>query len=264
MVTISIDPILFSIAHLQIRWYGLIISIAAICGVYIAAREVKRKGFNPDQFDDAGVWILISGLVGARLLHVIDHWNDIYSANPLQALFIWEGGLAIWGGILGGLIAAYIIARMRHWRFPKFLDAIVPGVVLAQAIGRAACIITGDAVGKPTSGPFGLAYTNPNAMVPKLGVFYTPIPVYEILMNLGIFTLIWNLHKKNLPEGALTLIYLVLYSIGRLVIGFTSSYKVISMGLTQSQIISVLVLIVSLPLIVIVLKQNKLKMAGRK
>lgn len=259
MITISIDPIFLSIGHFHLRWYGLIIAIAAIIGVYLAGREVKRKGFNSSQFYDSVVWILIAGFIGARLFHVIDYWKNVYSVNPIQSLYVWEGGLAIWGGVLGGLLALYIFSRIHHWKFPKFLDAIVPGVVLAQAIGRVACIITGDSVGKPTSGPLGLAYTNPNAMVPKLGVFYTPTPIYEIAMNLGIFILLWNLRKKNLPEGELTLIYLILYSIGRFIIGFTSSYQIIAMGLTQSQIISVFVFLVSLPLIIIAFRQNRLK-----
>jgi phosphatidylglycerol:prolipoprotein diacylglycerol transferase len=259
MITISIDPIFLSIGHFHLRWYGIIIAIAAAIGVLLAGREVKRKGFNLNQFYDSVIWILIAGLVGARLFHVFDYWKNVYSLNPLQAFYIWEGGLAIWGGVLGGLIAIGILSRIHHWQFPKFLDAIVPGVVLAQAIGRLACIITGDSVGKPTSGPFGLAYTNPNAMVAKLGVFYTPTPIYEIVMNLGIFTILWKLRKKGLPEGVLTLVYLILYSIGRLIIGFTSSYQIIAMGLTQSQIISVLALLVSLPLIIIVTRRSQLQ-----
>lgn len=259
MITISIDPIFLSIGHFHLRWYGLIIAIAAIIGVLIAGHEVKRKGFNPSQFYDSVVWILIAGFIGARLFHVIDYWKDVYLANPIKSFYVWEGGLAIWGGVLGGLIALFIFSRTRHWKFPKLLDAIVPGVVLAQAIGRVACIITGDTVGKPTSGPLGLAYTNPNTMVPKLGVFYTPTPIYEIAMNLGIFMLLWYLRKKNLRDGELTLIYLILYSIGRFIIGFTSSYQIISMGLTQSQIISVFVLLVSFSLIILAFRQNRLK-----
>ena len=262
MITISIDPIFLSIGHFHLRWYGLIIAIAAIIGVLIAGREVKRKGFNSSQFYDSVVWILIVGFIGARLFHVIDYWKDVYLVNPIKSFYVWEGGLAIWGGVLGGLLALYIFSRIYHWKFPKFLDAIVPGMVLAQAIGRVACIITGDTVGKPTSGPLGLAYTNPNAMVPKLGVFYTPTPIYEIAMNLGIFILLWNMRKKNLRDGELTLIYLILYSIGRFIIGFTSSYQIIAMGLTQSQIISIFVLLVSLPLVIFAFRQSRSKVSN--
>jgi phosphatidylglycerol:prolipoprotein diacylglycerol transferase len=249
MISISIDPIIFSIGHFHLRWYGLIISIALLIGIWLAIRETGRKGFNNDVIIDSVAWIIIAGFIGARLFHVIDHWSDVFAANPIRSLYFWEGGLAIWGGVLGGLIAATILAKIEHWKLSRLLDALVPGVVLAQAIGRFACIITGDSIGKETSGPFGFAYTSPNAMVPELGVYYTPTPVFEILMNLTIFSLLWSLRKKGLQDGVLTLIYLVLYSSIRFFIAFTSSYQIVAFGLNQAQIISILVFTISLPLL---------------
>jgi phosphatidylglycerol:prolipoprotein diacylglycerol transferase len=133
----------------------------------------------------------------------------------------------------------------------------VPGVVLGQAVGRFACIITGDAMGKPTTGPFGFAYTSPDAMVPQLGVYYTPTPVYEIIMNFLIFGLVWRLRKKTLPDGVLFLIYLTLYSAGRFVITIWSSYEIVAFGLNQAQLISLISLIIGVPLLVRLLRQNK-------
>ena len=170
MITISIDPILLSMGHFHLRWYSLIVTTAIMIGFWLALREAGRKGFNTDDIASSGLWIIIAGLIGARLFHVIDHWPDEFAANPMRIFNIWEGGLAIWGGVLGGMVATGILARLKHWKLPRLLDAFVPGVVLAQAIGRIACIITGDAVGKPTSGPFGFAYTRSNAAVPQLGV----------------------------------------------------------------------------------------------
>jgi phosphatidylglycerol:prolipoprotein diacylglycerol transferase len=187
MITISIDPVIFSIGHFALRWYGLIQMTAVGIGLWLVGREAERKGFSKSEIYDAAIWIMLAGLLGARLFHVIDHWPHEYAMDPIRALYIWEGGLAIWGAIVGGLIAVVIVARKRRWKLPRLLDAFVPGVVLGQAVGRVACIITGDAMGPPTSGPFGIAYTNPSAMVPQLGVYYTPMPVYEIIANLAIF-----------------------------------------------------------------------------
>lgn len=239
MFTISIDPIIFNIGHFALRWYGIILLIAMGTGIWLTAREAERKSFKKDDIYDAAVWIIIGGLIGARLFHVLDHWSHEYAANPIRAFYIWEGGLAIWGALIGGLIVGALVARRRGWRFPKLLDAAAPGLVLAQAIGRTACVITGDAMGKPTNGPFGFAYTNPNVMVPKLGVYYTPMPVYEIVANLVIFTVLWQLRKRNWPDGRLFLIYLTLYSLERFFLAFTSSYRIIAFGLTQSQIVAV-------------------------
>ncbi len=239
MITISIDPIIFGIGHFALRWYSLILMTAIAIAIWLTAREAERRGFRKEDIYDAAVWIIIGGILGARLFHVLDHWSHEYAANPIRALYIWEGGLAIWGAMAGGLLAAAIIAWKRDWYFPRFLDAAAPGMVLAQAIGRIACVITGDAMGKPTSGPFGFAYTSPNAMVPKLGVYYTPMPVYELVINLGIFAVLWQLRKRSWPDGRLFLVYLVLYSIERFFLGFTSSYRIIAFGLAQSQIIAV-------------------------
>ena len=105
-------------------------------------------------------------------------------------------------------------------------------------------------MGKPTTGPFGFSYTSPNAMVPQLGVYYTPMPVYEMLANLGIFALLWQLRKRNWPDGVLFLVYLSLYSVVRFFLAFTSSYKLIAFGLTQSQIVALVVLLMALPILV--------------
>lgn len=250
MITIGIDPIIFSIGHFHLRWYSLIVLTAIGVGIWLAAREAARKGFKKDDIYDAALWVILGGMIGARLFHVIDHWPDIFAANPIRALYIWEGGLAIWGAVVGGIIVITILARLRRWLLPKLLDAVVPGLVLAQAIGRFACIITGDAMGKATTGPFGFAYSSPNAMVPQLGVYYTPMPVYEIIANLGIFALLWQLRKRNWPDGLLFLVYLSLYSTERFLLGFTSSYQIIAFGLTQSQIVALVSLAVAVPLIV--------------
>jgi phosphatidylglycerol:prolipoprotein diacylglycerol transferase len=222
-------------------------------GVGVALREARRKGLSDYQFADAIPWVIVGGLLGARLFHVIDHWPDEYAFNPLRALYVWEGGLAIWGGVIGGLAALALFAWRRGLRLAVLLDTAVPGLVLGQAIGRIACVITGDAVGRPTTGPFGLAYSNPGAMAPQLGVYYAPTPVYEMLMNLTIFAIVWRLRKRPLPDGALFLIYLVLYSIGRFVITFWSAYKIIALGFNQAQLIGLAGLAVGIPALVYLL-----------
>jgi phosphatidylglycerol---prolipoprotein diacylglyceryl transferase len=250
MITITVDPVIFSIGHFMVRWYALIVLSAVATGVWLTAREAQRRGFNKDDIYDGAVWVVAGGLLGARLFHVLDHWPHEFAANPLRALYVWEGGLAIWGGVAGGLMAAALLARRRGWQLPRLLDAVAPGLVLAQAIGRVACIITGDAMGQPTNGPFGFAYTSPNAMVPQLGVYYTPMPVYEIIANLAIFAVLWRLRRRNLPDGMLFLVYLALYSLMRFLMAFTSSYQIIAFGLTQSQLVAILGLTVALPLII--------------
>ena len=257
MITVNIDPILLHLGHFALRWYGLIVVTAASVGIWVVLREAKRKGLSEYQFADAIPWVIVGGLIGARLFHVIDHWPDEYAVNPLRALYVWEGGLAIWGGVIGGLAALALFAWRRALSLTVLLDTAVPGLVLGQAIGRIACIITGDAIGKPTTGPFGLAYSNPGAMVPQLGVYYSPTPIYEILMNLTIFVVVWRLRKRPLPDGALFLVYLVLYSIGRFVITFWSAYKSVALGFNQAQWISLAGLAVGVPALIYLLRRRQ-------
>ena len=169
----------------------------------------------------------------------------MFAADPIARCIF---GKAVWRSGVGDrrLDRPRHLAWRRGWRLPRLLDATAPGLVLAQAIGRVACIITGDAMGRPTTGPFGFAYTSPNAMVSQLGVYYTPMPVYEIIANLGIFALLWQLRKKNWSDGLLFLVYLTLYSLERFLLAFTSSYQILALGLTQSQIIALMMLAIAL------------------
>ena len=105
MITISIDPVIFSIGHFMLRWYSLIVTFAIVVGVWITWREANRKGLAEKYVGDAVLWVIVGGLIGARLFHVIDHWPDEFAPNPVRALYIWEGGLAIWGAVIGGGIA---------------------------------------------------------------------------------------------------------------------------------------------------------------
>lgn len=257
MITVPIDPIIVSFGHLAIRWYSLLIMAAIAAGFWIALREADRKGFSRDAIYDMALLLIPSAILGARLFHVIDHWKDTFAANPGRILNIWEGGLAIWGAVVGGLIALAIVAWRRKWKLAFLIDLFAPALVLGMAVGRLACIITGDSVGKPTSGPFGLAYVSPNAMVPQLGVYYTPTPIYEFLMNLGIFAVLWRLRKKNLPDGALFFIFLSLYSVGRFLISIWSSYQTFAFGMNQAQFFSMVSLAFSVPVLIRLYNQKK-------
>lgn len=257
MITIPIDPILVSFGHFAIRWYSLIILAAIVVGLSVVLREADRKGFSRDAIYDMIPWLMLGGILGARLFHVIDHWNDTFAANPGRILNFWEGGLAIWGAVVGGLLTLAVLAWHRKWKLAFLLDLFAPALVLGQGVGRLACIITGDAVGEPTTGPFGFAYTSPNAMVPELGVYYTPTPVYEFLLNLSIFAILWRLRVKKLPDGALFFIYLSLYSVGRFIITMWSSYQTFAFGLNQAQVLSLLSLVVSIPVLLRMMNRQK-------
>lgn len=146
-------------------------------------------------------------------------------------------------------MAVVLVCWKRGWRLPVFLDAVAPGLVVAQAIGRIYCILTGDAFGRPTYGPLGFAYTNSNALAHQRFVYYTPMPAYELIANLFIFGILWMLRNRKWPDGTLFLLYLMLYSVERYFLGFISAYRIVAFGLTQSQIIALVGLAFAIPVL---------------
>jgi len=232
----------------MIRWYGLIIGLAFFVGLALARREARRKGLGEEHVDNIALWLLIAGIVGGRLLHVIDEWPR-YVANLTAIFAIQEGGLAIYGGVGGRLVAAWIYTRRHRLSLTPFADLAAPSLILGQAIGRIGCLINGDAYGAPTTLPWGVVWTNPGAMVPQLGVPYHPTQLYELFWNAAVFVVLWKLRTRLKMDGALFLLYVILYSFGRFWITFLRQDAIVIWGLRQAQIIGLAAILICLPLL---------------
>ncbi|MEK7354574.1 MAG: prolipoprotein diacylglyceryl transferase, partial [Chloroflexota bacterium] len=179
-IVINIDPTILRLGHFMLNWYGIIVMLAILAAIGIAIYEGKRKGISSETILSMSPWVVLGGIIGARLFHVVDKW-DYYMSNPLQAFALWQGGLAIWGALAGGAVGVLIYARTKHLGQGHLADTMVPGFLDGQIIGRFACIIDGDAVGGATTLPWAFTYINPGAMVPPglLGVPVHPYPVYD-------------------------------------------------------------------------------------
>lgn len=193
-----------------------------------------------------------SGVVVSRLLHVIDRWGD-YSQN-LGEVF-GTSGLTIYGAILGAALGIWVYSKFSKFQFGYLADLIVPGLILAQVIGRVGCTINGCCYGTPTSLPWGIIYTHPDsvgyvdsaALPPGMGLH--PTQVYEIIYLLIIFGVILWLKDRFKPDGSLFLIYLGLYSLWRVGIGFLREGTPFLFGLHQAQVIGIIVLLITVPLL---------------
>ncbi|MDP3878817.1 MAG: prolipoprotein diacylglyceryl transferase [Dehalococcoidales bacterium] len=249
MITIGMDPILFVLGPFALSWHGLFIVVGIAVAVWLSAYLVAKAGLSVDRLYSLAVWTIPGGIIGARLVHVIDYW-DFYSANPAAIFAIWTGGLAIWGAVLGGTLAAMIFARISHFSLDGYADSIAPGLVLAQAIGRIGDIINGEHISTSTTLPWGVVYTHPGS--PSYGLPPThPQVAYELLMNLAIFGVLWKLRGRIQPGGALFLLYLVMYSVGRFFLSFLRlDSNTVFLSLNQVQWICLLVLAVAVPLLV--------------
>ena len=236
-MTIDIDPVMFHLGPLAIGWYGVVVAIALSVGIWLAYREARRKGLPMDEIESLTLWVVAGGFVGARALHVIDRW-DLYAAQPHMIVAIWNGGLAIMGGVLGGTLAGLVVAWRRGLPVRAISDAVAPAAILGQAIGRFACLFTGDAVGAPTNG-FGITYLNAHAMVPQLGVAYEPVFLYEMTWDIGVFVLLMWLRPRLRVDGQLFAVYLALYAIGKFALTFRRTETIWLAGLQEAQLLAI-------------------------
>jgi len=243
-VTIDIDPVIVHLGGLAITWYGLVIALALFVGSWLALREVGRAGLPVERAESLLLWVILGGLVGARALHVVDRWGD-YAGDPMHILAIWNGGLAILGAVLGGTLAGVIGAWRMGLPVLRLSDAVAPGVILGQAIGRFACLFTGDALGRPTTG-FGITYLNPGAMVSQLGVAYEPVFLYEMIWDLGLLALLWTVRGRLHRDGQVFALYLGLFALGKFALTFLRTEKVWLAGLQEAQLLALLVAVLAL------------------
>ncbi|HEU5394615.1 MAG TPA: prolipoprotein diacylglyceryl transferase, partial [Candidatus Methylomirabilis sp.] len=213
----SPGAIALQLGPLSVRWYGVLIALAVLVGTTLAQREARRKGLDPEPLMNALVLGIVSALLGARLYYVAFNW-DYYAGDLGKIVAIWEGGLAIHGGLLGGLLGGGAYVLRRRLPFRQYLDICAPSLILGQAIGRWGNFFNQEAFGTPTALPWRL-YIDPAHRPPALAQFefFHPTFLYESLWNLGVFALLVGLLRPRLERfpGALFLAYLGLYSAGR-------------------------------------------------
>jgi prolipoprotein diacylglyceryl transferase len=211
----------FELGPFRIHFYALFILLGIAFAVWFGNRRFKAHGGQGGAILDIALWAVPIGIVGGRFYHVITHLNDYFyeGADFAKVFAIWEGGLAIYGALIFGTLGAFIGARTAGIRFLAFADAIAPGVIVAQAIGRLGNYFNNELFGLPTTLPWGLEIPIANPAYPEglpAGVLFHPTFLYEIIWNLLGFAAILILERKlNLRWGQVFGAYLVIYSIGR-------------------------------------------------
>jgi phosphatidylglycerol:prolipoprotein diacylglycerol transferase len=217
----SPGPIVVKLGPIVIRWYGLLIASAVLLGVSLSQYLAKRRYVNPDLISDLSIWLVIGAIPAARLYYVLFQWSE-YSQHPERIIAIWQGGIAIHGAIIGGIIAALIFARLKKISFWQLTDLVAPSLILGQAIGRWGNFFNSEAFGRPTDLPWKL-YIPPDHRPVDLVDFeyFHPTFLYESLWNLMVFALLLTLFfralskKSSLKIGTLFLVYGIAYSLGR-------------------------------------------------
>lgn len=217
----SPDVSSFELGPIRVHFYALFILIGIALAIWIGSRRFRQRGGPAGMILDIALWAVPFGIVGGRIFHVVTHWDYYFypGADLTKVFAVWEGGLAIFGALLFGSLGAFIGARTAGIKFLAFADAIAPGVLVAQAIGRIGNYFNNELFGLPTTLPWGLEISTDNPAYPAglpAGVLFHPTFLYEMIWNLtGFAVLIWLDRKFKLRWGQMFAAYLITYSIGR-------------------------------------------------
>ena len=246
-IVIDLNPNIARIGPLLITWHG----VFSVLGILAAARLgfwllEKDVGDLKGRSGDGLAWMVVVGLVGARLLYVWENFR-LFSGNLLRMFALTEGGISQWGGLFGAMAGAYIWARRARFSFWKIIDAGGPAAMIGLTVGRIGDVINGEHHGTPTSLPWGVEYVNPNTLG-EPGKVVHPEVAYEMVLCLAILAAVMPFHqrlKKRLPDGVLGLLYFAIYAAGRFLLSFLRTDPNVFLGLRQAQLASALMVIVA-------------------
>ncbi|MBQ7499669.1 MAG: prolipoprotein diacylglyceryl transferase [Clostridia bacterium] len=265
---ITVREVAFSVFGLQVRWYGIIITTAIIAAVLYVMYRAKQAGISSDDVLDFAIAVIVSGVVGARAYYVLTTLGTGEYKTFYDVIAIWNGGLAIYGGIIGGGLAAMITARIKKIPFLLFFDLLAPAVMMAQSIGRWANFINGEAYGSVSEYTFlGIKKTIDASRLPWLmkieehtgnsvsSVLAQPTFLYESLWNLIGFILINMFYKKKKYDGQIFFAYIAWYGFGRMFIEGMRTDSLTVGSVRISQLIGALCFAVGTVLFFIFLKK---------
>jgi phosphatidylglycerol---prolipoprotein diacylglyceryl transferase len=237
----SPGPIALEFGPLRMYWYGIFIASAVLIGVQLSMALAPRRNIDPEIVGDLAFALVLGALPGARLYYVLFQWRD-YVGHPEKMIAIWEGGIAIHGAILGGMLAAWGFARWKKVSFWQLADLVAPSLILGQAIGRWGNFFNSEAYGGPTELPWKLLIPVSRRMPGFESIaYYHPTFLYESLWNLGVFGILMTLFFKvghRLKPGMLFCVYAIAYSSGRLWIEGLRTDSLMAGPLKMAQLVS--------------------------
>ena len=257
-ITIDLEPNIFQIGPFLVTWHG----VFAVLGIIAAARLglwlLSKDGVDTSHGYDGVAWMVVLGLIGARLLYVWENFQ-LFSGQLLRIFALTEGGISQWGGLFGAIVGAYVWARRVAISYWKIIDAGGAGAMIGLAVGRIGDIINGEHHGTPTNLPWGVEYVNADTLG-QPGLVVHPEVAYEMILTLVLLALILPFHqrlKARLPDGVVGLTYLGLYAAGRFFLSFFRTDPSVIFGLRQAQLASLLMVVVAVVAIPLLLRRSR-------
>lgn len=241
-----IDPVAFRVGPISVHWYGILIGLGIVLALLLAMREGKKRGLDKEIFADLLLWTLPVAIISARVYYVIFEWN-FYSQNLSEIPKIWNGGLAIHGGLIGAVITGYIFTKVKKISFWQIADIAAPSILLGQAIGRWGNFINQEAYGGEVSRAFLENLYLPDFIINQMyinGAYHHPTFLYESLWNFAGVILLILLRRVNLRRGEMFLTYVIWYSVGRFFIeGMRTDSLMLTESLRQAQTLSIALIV---------------------
>jgi phosphatidylglycerol:prolipoprotein diacylglycerol transferase len=238
-------PDVFSWGVLHVRSYGLMLAIAFLVGTWLGLKEARRLGLDPDHLVTVVLVTLVSSVIGARILFVLEHIDE-FRGQWSSMLAVWQGGLTLYGGVVAGTLAALLTARRLGMPMWAVADALTPAVALGTMFGRIGCFLNGCCYGRPTHLPWGVVYPPDSFAGLEFGA--TPIhpaQIYNAWFGLALFGVLWTLRSRVRIAGTLFWSFIVAFALGRIVLDFFRAYepaaRLIPVGpwsITESQLTS--------------------------
>lgn len=254
------NPYIIQIGDFSLRWYSVLILIGVILGVWLVQKEGKRFDINKDFLFNMAFWVIIFGILGARLYYVLFNYS-MYKGDLMAIFKIWEGGLAIHGGIIAGVITMFVYCKRYDIRLIRITDLCVPALILAQAIGRWGNFFNGEAHGAATSLEHLQSLHIPQFVIDGMnisGIYYEPTFLYEsIACLIGFIILIIIRRFKYIKVGTLTSVYLMYYSVIRFFIETMRTDSLMLGGFRVAQIVSIVLFLIGLVSIMIISRKGK-------
>lgn len=243
-----INPVAFTILGMEVRWYGIIITIGILIAGFVAIKNAEYVGIKSDDITDYVLWAMPFCLIGARLYYVIFEWQ-YYNGDFLKIINVREGGLAIHGGLIAGFLVAFFYTKVKKINLMQFLDIVCVSLPLGQSIGRWGNYTNSEAYGIQTNLPWAI---NIN------GQMVHPTFLYESVWNIILFIFLYKLFKVRKFNGQIVSLYMIIYSIGRFFIEGLRTDSLMFFGLKTAQFISIVMVIIGIVIYFYTSKKNKL------
>ncbi len=275
VLSIPFDPDIIRTAGFILSWHGFFTFVAVAVAVYLTWLWGRREGLDGDAILSVSTWCIIGGIIGARILHVVDFWDDVYQYDPMRILYFWNGGIAIFGAYLGGFAGGAVYITMRnapslhracdnaalrwtgmHRPFPQMpsvahlADVAAPALLIALAVGRIGDVINGEHWSSFSDLPWAWVYTDPDSLGYGRPASH-PAVAYELIFCLIWAGVLWWLKDRIIPRGMLFALFFAGYSAGRFFISFVrQEQNTYIFGFNEAQLVALAVMLVTVPLLI--------------